>query len=160
MTERKVKCPKCGALNSRDNAIKSGSRYYCKGCLEDVEDYKDLISCICKIYNLEAPTMQIVKQIKDYKDKYNFTNSGMLFTLKYYYEILENVVLEDIGIGIIPYYYDRAKYYYNKKFQLEEYIQDFEKNEKVIYRTPENKKTLHIKKDLDIEIDWSEDFEE
>lgn len=160
MASRKVKCPKCGKSNDKEIAVKYNNRYYCKECIEDVEEYKELIEAICQIYELEAPTMQIVKQIKDYKDKYNFTNSGILFTLKYYYQILENKVLEDSGIGIVPYYYDKARDYYNKKFELEEYAKTFEKNEKIIYRKPEQKQQKYIKKDLDIYIDWSEQFEE
>lgn len=160
MAGRKVKCPKCGKSNNKEDTVKYNNRYYCEGCIEDVEEYKELIETICQIYELEAPTMQIVKQIKDYKDKYNFTNSGILFTLKYYYQILENKVLESSGIGIVPYFYDKAKDYYNKKFELEEHARIFKNDEKIIYRKPEEKQQKYIKKDLDIYIDWSEQFEE
>ena len=93
-----VKCPKCGTKNEKENTIKHGKSYYCLKCFEDLEEYKDLISTICEIYRIKSPTSQMVSQIKDYKDKYNFTNSGIKYTLKFYYEILENSVMDNVGL--------------------------------------------------------------
>jgi hypothetical protein len=56
-------------------------------------------------------------------------------------------VLEDAGIGIIPYYYDRTAKHYNKKYQVEEYMDNFESEEvtKTVSIKPSSKKTNHIK---------------
>ena len=66
---RKVKCPECGTFNDKENTICHNSRYYCKVCYEnknrEAEDYKDLISYICSLFHIEAPTPLMLKQIKD-----------------------------------------------------------------------------------------------
>ncbi|MEG2786442.1 MAG: hypothetical protein RR942_01385 [Romboutsia sp.] len=160
MAKRTVKCPKCGQENNKEDAIKQGNRYYCSDCIEDIGEYKELISYVCELYRVTKPSMLIVKQVKDFKDKYNFTNIGIQYTLKYYHEILNKSVMDDKGIGIVPYYYDQAKYYYKNKFNLEELAEGFCGVEKVQKRRVENKSHLYRRKDIDISIDWSEAYEE
>lgn len=164
---RQVKCPKCGVSNNKEDTIKYNNRYYCPTCLDDYqqdsESYKNLITYICDLYQVKSPPMLIVKQIKDFKDtdKYNFTNVGIQYTLQYYYHILGNGVNTDMGIGIVPYYYDKAKLYYNDKFMLEDAIMDFVTNEKIICSKPSKTSTKDRYKPLDYDIDWSDkDFEE
>ncbi|MGL6184740.1 MAG: hypothetical protein ACRC1T_05110 [Clostridium chrysemydis] len=158
---RLVKCPKCGTKNEKENTVKHGRGYYCQECFEDVGEYKELISTICEIYNIEAPTIQMVSQVKDYKDKYNFTNSGMKYTLKYYYEILENKVKDNVGLGIVPYFYDRAKQYYKNRFILEEKADEFINEERLKkFKVVRSNKKDFERKELNIAIDWSEVNEE
>jgi len=59
--------------------------------------------------------VQIHKQAEKYIEQYNFTYSGMLKSLKWFYEIKRNNKESSNGrIGIIPYIYEDAKkYYYN-----------------------------------------------
>ncbi|MGU8678977.1 hypothetical protein ACV3Q3_12535 [Clostridium perfringens] len=156
-----VKCPKCGTKNEKENTIKHGKSYYCLKCFEDLEEYKDLISTICEIYRIKSPTSQMVSQIKDYKDKYNFTNSGIKYTLKFYYEILENSVMNNVGLGIVPYFYDKAKYYYKNRFDLEEKAELFVNQEKIkTFKVSNNNKQEFKRHELNIDIDWSEIDEE
>ncbi len=117
---RKVKCPECGTYNDKENAVCHNSKYYCKVCYEnktrDSQDYKELIAYICELYQIDAPTGWMLKQIKDFKEQFNYTYKGMKTTLHYFYEIQEgNDVGDSMGIGIVPFVYDEAKRFYIDK---------------------------------------------
>ena len=52
-------------------------------------------------------------QVKQYREEYNYTYSGMYKALKYFYEIKgSDVKKANGGIGIIPYIYKQAHDYY------------------------------------------------
>ena len=90
---RKVKCPECGTFNDKENAVCHNSKYYCKVCYEnkmrESQDYKDLITYICNLYQIDSPTGWMLKQIKDFKEQFNYTYRVMKTTLHYFYEIQE-----------------------------------------------------------------------
>lgn len=118
---RKVKCPVCGSLNDKEVAVLHNGRHYCEICFEnkkkESQDYKNLITYICELYNIDCPTGWMLKQIKDFKETYNYTYKGMKTTLNYFFTIkTQNEPEEAMGIGIIPYVYDETKkYYYDLK---------------------------------------------
>ncbi len=156
-----IKCFKCKKDIPKAEAIKKTNKYYCECCNKEAEDYKELIDYICNdLYKIKAPTGLMIKQIKDFKEKYNFSNSGIMFTLKYYYEILENKILEDAGLGIVPYYYEKAKNHYTYKFILEEYIEGFTEEVVVEKHNMCIRPSKYKKSEIVKEIDWSEDLEE
>ena len=116
-----------------------------------------LISYICDIYNIKIPHGMMLHQIKQYKDNYNYTNIGMYYTLKYFYEVMESKVLEDSGLGIMPYYYDKARKHYEKVFDLEDISENFNESEQFIkIKTKIIPKKIDIKNPLPLEIDWEE----
>ena len=56
---------------------------------------------------------RVQKQIKEYKKNYNFTYSGMLKALIYFFEVKQNPIEKaNGGIGILPYIYKEAYDYY------------------------------------------------
>jgi hypothetical protein len=62
---------------------------------------------------LEYITPRIRTQIKNYLTNYNYTYSGILKALKYFYEIKGNSTEKaNEGIGIVPYCYQDAYNYY------------------------------------------------
>ena len=66
-----------------------------------------------KLFNMTYVDARIQKQIKQYVDDYNYTYSGMLKSLIYFYEIKHNSIDKaNGGVGIIPYIYKRAHDYY------------------------------------------------
>ena len=70
---------------------------------------------IMKLFGYEYVPPRAKKQINQYIQEYNYTYSGMLKALIYFYEIRGGSV-EDAhdGVGILPYIYSDAKeYYYN-----------------------------------------------
>ena len=85
-----------------------------------------------KIFKLDTLNVKIRKQIKTYVEEYNYTYSGMLKALIYWFEIKgHSIEKANGGIGIIPYVYQQAyEYYYslwsanqkNEFKNIEEYI--------------------------------------
>lgn len=131
----KVKCYYCGETFDRDKTpcLKvTGNRYAHLDCIaaekvkvqqqahpeekiltKEEQDLIDLEKYILELLNLDRLNVKIRKQIKDYHTQYKYTYSGMLKTLKYFYEIRGNSKEKaNGGIGIVPYVYDEANRYY------------------------------------------------
>jgi len=119
-----AKCYYCGEQfdrNQEEWVAVSARRYAHKKCHDEVQsnktqeeiDYENLLQYIKKTYCYTAIPAKITRQITDYKKQYNFTYSGMLKALKWWFEIKRNSI-EDAngGIGILPYIYNDAKTYY------------------------------------------------
>lgn len=126
MAVRMVKCKYCGIQFDRnaEPAVEvSARRYAHKACAEkhqaaipqDEQDYIALEEYIKKIFNEKNISARIRKQIKDFRQEYNYTYSGMLKTLYWWYEIKGHSIDQSQGgIGIVPFIYeDASKYYYS-----------------------------------------------
>ncbi len=122
-----VKCPECGAENEKENAIKYKTRYYCPQCLEkkkvredkNTSGWDELYEYMKDLYG--NVSIKMITQIAKYrKEPYDFTNKGMELTLYYYHELLENPINEE-AIGLIPYYYEKAKNEYVDNMAIHEY---------------------------------------
>lgn len=123
-----VKCTVCGKVFDRDRiqAVKSGARRYAHYmCFPEGELVplpnpvdKDLVKLEEYIANLLGNSYnpaRVKKQIKEFKTQYDYTYSGMLKTLIWFYEIKGNSKDKaQGGIGIIPFVYkDALNYYYS-----------------------------------------------
>ena len=123
-----VKCSICGEKFDRDKiqAVKTGARRYAHHrCFPQGElvpllnpPDEDLIALEEYIANLLGDSYnpaRVKKQIKDFKTEYNYSYSGMLKTLIWWYEIKGNPKDKaQGGIGIIPFVYkDASNYYYS-----------------------------------------------
>lgn len=126
MPIKKVKCKYCGIEFNRlsEPTVQISERRYAhKECAEkhdaaipqDEKDYKILEDYIKKIFNINTLGIKIRKQIKDFKEEYKYTYSGMYKTLYWWFDIKKHSIdLANGGIGIVPYVYDEAcKYYYS-----------------------------------------------
>ena len=151
---RKLKCPECGKLNDREDTTEHKKRYYCPSCLEEkleksekhATDWDELYKYLKKLYSNVPdeyydeeehgvePTGMIYKQLGAFrKPPYNYTDRGMLLTLKYFYETLGNSVLEDAGVGIIAWTYEKAKQNYIRQMKINSSNVDAEYNNKKRY---------------------------
>ena len=123
-----VKCTVCGESFDRDKiqAVRSGARRYahysCKPDGELVplanpidEDLLELENYIATLLGEDYNRARVKKQIKEYKEHYDYSYSGMLKTLIWFYDIKGNSKEKaNGGIGIIPFVYkDALNYYYN-----------------------------------------------
>lgn len=156
-----VKCPHCEERGDRDYMTKIKSRYWHPECivaqrednivLKDApvntqgstpeQEYRELISYICNKYNIDRPTGQILKQIKSFKEDFEYRYKGMELALRYFFDIEENSVKDDTGIGIVPYVYDRAKRFHAKKIEITNSFTDEEPEVRVFKsRRPESKR--------------------
>lgn len=117
----KAICKYCKkVINKNDkNCIQiSNTQYAHTACLEaeqkrEKTDVELLDEYIMKLFGYEYVPPRAKKQINDYISQYNFTYSGMLKALTYFYEIKGGSV-EDAheGVGILPYIYNEARDYY------------------------------------------------
>lgn len=162
----KVKCRYCGQEFDRDKekAVKiSNTRYIHERCLEkyngEERDLDRLEEYIIKVLNINYINKKIKNEINSYKKNYNYTYSGMLKSLIYWYEIknkkdtnnVKNKVNSDSkGVGIIPLIYDEAcKYYYNlylvRSLNEGKIIDKYKPKEKIIMIKPPERKERKIK---------------
>ena len=163
---KKVKCPLCNTMNDKENTKEISKRYYCIECAEKeekrkektVDGWDELFNYICDLYNIDNPTGFMFKQIKDFRDNYNYTNKGILLTLKYYHETLGNEVKEDAGLGIVIYYYEKAKKHFIETREVKKHLENFQENEEV--KTIKVKKNFFErdkKKELPVDTSWEEE---
>ena len=133
MTKAWVKCLYCGEQFDRNNPkeefVKIGRRYAHKHCAEEHDkslsqeekDLRDLITYIKELLGDDYNFMKVKKQIEEYHKNYNFTYSGMLRSLKWFYEVRgQSTDKANGGIGIIPYVYKQAYDYYFNLFMAKQ----------------------------------------
>ena len=124
MAKLLAKCYYCGEQfdrNQEEWVSVNARRYAHKKCYEAVQsektqeekEYEELIKYIKQKYNYQNTPAKISRQITDYKKQYNFSYSGMLKALTWWFDIKHNT-LEGTngGIGILPYIYNDARTYY------------------------------------------------
>lgn len=121
----KVKCPLCQLTFDRDKCefVRVKNRYYHKVCYDRMEEEKteeqkskeELENYIMKMFNTTFVNARIRQQIKRMREEYNYSYTGILKSLVYFYEIKRNSIEKaNGGIGIVPYIYEDARnYYYN-----------------------------------------------
>lgn len=95
-------------------------------------DAEKLDLYIIELFKIDYVSPKIRKQINSYINEYNYTYTGILKALKYFYEIKKNSIdKSQNGIGIVPYIYqDAYNYYYalwlaqekNKAKEINKYI--------------------------------------
>lgn len=135
-----VKCKFCGKEFDRDvtpTIQVSAKRYAHKECAEAAEnnktqeqkDQEELEKYIMKLFDEPYVNARVKKQIKDYKEQYQYSYSGMLKTLIYWFEVKGNSIEKaNGGIGIIPFIYPQALNYYYSLYlaQLSNESKNFE----------------------------------
>lgn len=129
----KVKCPVCSSQIDKADAVQIGRRYCCKEHEEEYRSiiakkvpsshasqptesssYKSLIEIVCTLFEIQAPTGMILKQIQAYHKTMEYTYDGMRATLIYCAKWADPAVEFDLerGIAFIPYRYDEARRFY------------------------------------------------
>lgn len=131
MANHYVICKYCNQRFNREKeggVLVNGRRYAHPKCAEEYEQQKTqeekdiaaLEDYIKKLFKIETLTAKIKRQIKDFKKEYNYTYSGILKTLIWWFEIRGNSIEKaNDGIGIVPYVYQRAHDYYYSLYLAE-----------------------------------------
>ena len=92
---------------------------------KEEQDKIELENYIIKLFKVDYIDARIRKQIKQYKEEYNYTYSGIHKALVYFYEIKGNSIEKaNGGIGIVPYVYQQAYNYYLALWQAKQKNQD------------------------------------
>lgn len=126
---KEVKCPLCGEMQDKEQAIKYKNRYYHPQCLEkkkqkenDEPDRQELIGYVMRLHKMSNINGFVLRQIKNFRDE-GYTYKGMILTLRYFHEVKGNPITGD-GIGIIPYVYEEAKKWHIKKIEAQKHFDD------------------------------------
>lgn len=119
-----VKCPYCDKYFHREleeYVQINKTRYAHKACYDrhnaemsqEERDYEVLVKFIKQLFQIDALSAKIKKQIEDYHDNKSYTYSGIYKSLVWFYQIKGNSIDKaNGGIGIVPYVYEDAKNYY------------------------------------------------
>ena len=154
-----VKCVICGKSFDRDSiqAVRHGARRYSHAtCEPDNTDFVPLVvkkvedkeltalkAYIAEKYKDKANWALINRQIKQYKKENDYSYSGMLKSLIYFFEVQHNgIEKSNGGIGIIPFVYKQTRDYYYSLWVAQQQNQDkvFENKEKeVVIKEPRKK---------------------
>ena len=151
-----VKCAICGQAFDRDKiqAVKHGARRYshfeCEPnnekvpLLEQDPDLIKLLEYINKLFHGNQNQARVNQSIKKFHDENNYSYSGMLKALIYFYEIKGNSIDKaNNSISIIPYIYqDAYSYYYNlyisqERMKEEKHI--FSQIKEILIKPPKKK---------------------
>lgn len=106
---------------SKEEYVKIGRRYAHAKCAaqkekEKTQEEKDkeaLESYIKELFHYEILPLKVKRQIEEYVKEYNYTYSGILKSLVFYYSIKHGDIKKaNGGIGIVPYVYQEAYNYY------------------------------------------------
>ena len=121
---RKSKCKGCEIELTKEERFSDAGKSYCKSCYDKImtekENYKNLIGTICHYFDIDEPTGLMVKQIKQYKEEYGYSNSGIGYTLWYLKEIEGRTFNEKkYGIALVKYSYEKAKGYFEQQQRIQ-----------------------------------------
>ena len=130
-------CKKTFNKNEEEYIQVTNSTYAHVACAEieknrEKTDAEKLDAYIMQLFNYDYVPPRAKKQINQFIQEYNYTYSGILSTLKYFYEVRggDKDAAHD-GIGIVPFCYQEAyNYYYslwlanqrNENKEIETYI--------------------------------------
>lgn len=162
MAKKIVKCPYCEKQfdANAEPFIKVGRRYAHIDCAKKFEENKTkeekdkeaLEKYILNLLKEEKINARVKKQIKTYIEENNYTYSGILKALIYFYEVKGNPIDKaNGGIGIVPYIYNDAyNYYYelwlanqrNEHKLIEQYVPQIEEIKIPIPQRKEKKRKL------------------
>lgn len=130
-------------------------------------EFDALIEVVRHYFKIDEPTPLIVRQIKQYKHEYGFTNAGIRKTIDYCYRLADppRLPMLDAGIALVPYYYQEAKDFYRRRHEVKVQVgtsdpNDFNQERTVVIQASDRtlpKRQSHM---IDIEALGVDDEEE
>lgn len=163
----KVKCPGCSLTFYREDEphIFIKNRYWHTVCYNAMHEkevqseaaIKDLEEYICDLFGMDFVSARIKAQIKSMITNYNYTYSGILGSLKYWFEVKDNSLEKaNGGIGIVPYIYDDAKKYYETIFYAHQQNKGLDVSEMDTVNIKISSPKRRVKKKKIIDLDFLE----
>lgn len=157
---RLVKCyGYCNEKHPRSTMQKIGTQNYCPQCYDkkkkEVEDRELLFNCIKSVFNLNFPTGQMLRQIKQYREERNYTYKNIAFTIKYIVQVKNMQLQTKYGIALVPHLYDEMLDYYKKLEQRKKSMTGEEvKTRKIFIEPPKLRDNKKFLKDKLIDVDY------
>lgn len=147
MSTRKVICQYCRKQFSRQEELfeKVAKGYYHKVCYDKMLEERSLRTGIFDYLETLTPEKVnyplVQKQIREYTEKYGYTESGLLGTLHYMVEVKRMKLSHKTGIAFLPYLYHEAREYYSRLSLLSD-IEVVTHEERTVVVTPKESKRL------------------
>ena len=124
---REVICQYCKSQSNKvdkDVAIRVDEKNFHPECAVLYADRKQLYGIICRIFKLKAPGPRNNAYISKFLGQ-GMTYKGMSKALVYFYEVKKNSIAKsDNGVGIIPWVYEEANKYYERKEKMEKELKE------------------------------------
>ncbi len=167
-TTTKAKCPICGQQGVKTEMIydESKKKYYHQGIcykqrqleIKEAQSYKDLVQYLCNLTEVTSPNPVWMSTIKKYREDSNYTCTGIMLTVKLYYEFMGKPIKNETNmLGIVPYYYEEAKKKYIEGIERKKNTrvffssgQELVQHEKVVVRYEEPTNTFRQGKLIDM----------
>lgn len=144
------KCSKCGKEYEDDEVVKVGKKYVCFDCCDKKTWWwcklYEKVKEINNIKDLDIRQITILKKMNR-EDKLEF--GGMYYTLCYLQLIGKEPNEEYDLLGLIKYYYTEATKFWQKKWLLEDAIEDITIEERAkVVKTKVSFEKVKVKKEL------------
>lgn len=136
---RTITCKFCGEKQfDIDSFLKPNTKgiWYCnENCYnQDINknkaieksDYTQLTDYLNELYEGKCNFPLVTSQIKKMCNEHKFTYMGILLTLRFIYEFEDITLMQDKGIGLVPYYYQQTKEHWIKQQEVEKAINEFD----------------------------------
>ena len=129
-------CKNCGKSLTSEEKYVCSNKSYCIDCynikLAEKADYDNLIKMICEYFEIEVPTGMILKQIKNYKSEFGYTDSGIGYTLWYIKNILNGKFIVKYGIYQVKNEYHNAEQYFLSQQKISESAVEYKEISKTV----------------------------
>lgn len=152
--QRKVICQYCRQHFSREEELfeHTSKGYYHKTCYDTMQEERAKRAGITDLLEQLTPGKVnyplVQKQIKEFTEKFNYTESGLLGTLYYLIDVKKKRLTPESGIALLPYFYNEARDYYKGLKHLEQ-VTKIEYKTKEVVVPPQKTKRLEKLIDLD-----------
>ena len=134
---RKIMCHICKDKFYKDELIQvSKNKRICQKCNDteqaEINQRRELIDFICKGFRISAPTGQQLKSIKEFREL-GYSYFEIHYTLYYIYCVLKKKP-EGTSLGLVPFYYEKAKEHHRLVENAKRTAKNIEVEEVVIER--------------------------
>ena len=142
----KVKCAFCQDETNKmekTEMVRIDEKNFHPECAKKYEDKKELIATICRIFNYKMPGPRNNAYITKFLNE-GMSYKGITNALIYFYDIKKNSIEKSNGgIGIVPWVYEDANRYYERKENMEKQLEEaieYSKNNQ-----PQEEKTRKVR---------------
>ena len=136
-------CKKSDDKVMKDQAVRIDNKNFHPHCAKIYADKKELAETICRIFKLKAPGPRNNAFISKYASE-GMTYEGMTRALMCFYDVQKNSIdKSNGGIGIVPWVYEDANRYYERKENMEKQLEEaieYSKNNQ-----PQEEKTRKVR---------------
>lgn len=129
-----IACEQSDKKHPKSELIQHSSKNYCASCMKEIQDRDELYEYVKGLIGgngFSSREILIKTQIKRLREKEGLKYKGMKLTLEYMTNV-EGVTLGEKGVGLLPYYYDKAREWFVENLKKQEQIKDFEIKEAVV----------------------------